>query len=208
MPDSSTLDSAIPYHSALEETVYSWLSPMPKIIPLHGPVNHLPCADPTICWSFVHPFPRTEYLWSTHRRKMALAVHILPIFNLSWVSSAEAAQKGAKGRAHHGHGQSQPSPGGKLCILLRVCRWHSSKESPVCDEPEQQQVLLPVLLPARSKQTVFTLPATWVNPQSLMRTDPMFLRSLLAQALIYILNSCLRRPNLLRCWCFFSCLFW
>lgn len=180
---------------------------MPKIIPLHSPVNHLPRADQTIRWSFVHTLPCTECLRSTHRRRRALAAHILPIFKLIWISSPETAQKGAKGRAHDCHQWSQPSPGGKLCIPLRVCRWRSSRESPVRAGTEQQQVILPVLLPACSGQTVFTLPTAWVNPQSLMRTDLMLLRSLLAQALIYILNSCLRRPNLLWCWCFFSCLF-
>lgn len=62
-------------------------------------------------------------------------------------------------------------------------------------EETEQQVLLPVLLPARVGQAVFTPPATCVNPQSLMRTDLLLLRSLLAQALIYVMNSCLRKAK-------------
>lgn len=181
-----------------------WPSAMPRTIPLHGPVGCPPCADQTIHQSFVLIFPCTECLRSTRWRRMALVVRILPNFNLVWVSGTDTAQKGAKGRAHRYHPWSWPSPEGLLCILLRICRWCSSKESPARGKTEQQQVILPVLLQADG---IYTASAR-LNPQSLTRTDPMLLRSLWAEALIYILNSRLRRPNLLWSWGFFSCLFW
>lgn len=130
----------------------------------------------------------------------------LACFNRIRASSTETAQKWDEGRAHHCHWWQQPSPGGKVCIPLPISQWCSRRESPTQDKAEQQQGLLPI-----QAVGIYTT-GTRVNPWSLMRTDPMLPSSPLAQALICILNSCSRRPDVLqRCCCIgclFDCPFW
>lgn len=202
-PNSSTLESAILSHSSLEEPAYSWPSAMPELLSLHSRVSQLPML------------PRLSVAISTHMSKHQvpqehvqegerLGITHLAHFKLICACITETAQKWGKGRAHRCHWWEQPSPGGKLCISLQIYQWCSRRESPTQDKAEQQQVLLPIPLQAVGIYTA----STRVNPQSLMRTDPMLPSSLLAQALICILNSCLRRPNVLQHCCCAGCLLW